>query len=186
MTKIKFSEILANKANFAIHCKTASEAKALFGRLQKEGFRWNDGENLNASETYWSEYESDTVYSLNIEKKESRKILAFTNLYAESATPFTAICFCEDCKVCEKNAEKNKNRLPTKEDLDELCSRLNCISETQFIIESEYKDCKENITSIASESKEAIEILSYEFKAEYSWRYADDFSKTKLYFINFV
>jgi hypothetical protein len=102
MTKMKFREILANKANFAIHCKTASEAKALFGRLQKEGFKWWEAGKLDTNNTFWDICKKETVYCLNIETKKITYYWIGQNLFTKSATPFKDICFCEDCKVCDK------------------------------------------------------------------------------------
>lgn len=101
MEKVSFKKILSEKANFAIHCETAAEAKSLFRRLQKEGFKWAiSKDEINEENTYWHERKNKSVYILNIEMKKLSCRWFGATLLTRAATPFKQICFC-DCESCK-------------------------------------------------------------------------------------
>ena len=99
--KVNFKKILEEKANFAIHCETAAEAKSLFRRLQKEGFWWKFGGELDTNDTFWDICKKETVYCLNIETKKITYRWLIGSLLTKDATPFKQICFCEECGSCK-------------------------------------------------------------------------------------
>ena len=103
MSKINFNTILNTKANFVIHWKTITEAKSLFSKLKKEGFKWISNEELSLFNTKFEVHKKETVYFINIEKKVITFGWLYSSLLAKSATSFKGICFCENCNNCNLN-----------------------------------------------------------------------------------
>ncbi len=48
---------------FIITCKEKSEAEAVMKLFIEEGIKWNGGDSLSVSETYWDEHKSEFYYS---------------------------------------------------------------------------------------------------------------------------
>lgn len=104
MEKVNFKKILSEKANFAIHCETAAEARCLFLRLKEKGFTWADNEvddRLDINDTDWHFCKKETVYILNIEAKKITSVSINRSLFSKDATPFKKICFCDECGSCK-------------------------------------------------------------------------------------
>jgi hypothetical protein len=101
MKKIKFSELL-KQDNVTIHTPTEKQAKKLFKKLNKLGYKWTSRTKLT-TETWHGIYKENTCYNFDLNKKVLYGPLSLYQKCGYTIIEFTDIDFSNDDTLKKAN-----------------------------------------------------------------------------------